>query len=80
MDLTTVTINSTQVGTNRFATIFLYLTDVEEGGETVFIHAAKDGANTTTSDGNESKTAEEVINKAHYLFILFYFFLYNYCH
>ena len=34
--------NPERGGVNRFATVFMYLTDVEEGGETVFTHAARD--------------------------------------
>lgn len=44
-------------GSNRFATIFMYLTNVEQGGETVFPHGerlpSQDEGNTTLMDPSE---------------------------
>lgn len=36
--------DSINEGTNRFATVLLYLTDVAEGGETVFTRVLPDGS------------------------------------
>ena len=35
--------DSTREGTNRFATILLYLDEVEDGGETTFVFVDPDG-------------------------------------
>ena len=50
--------NSALDGTNRYATIFLYLTDVEEGGETIFPQARPPSVS-----GKEALTREEAIEE-----------------